>query len=102
MIEERSIPRIAFRNYYATTLQYNLLNSGKPYDSAAAKSFFASLNKEELYHRKDYASEPDFRRSISAYMEFYNMKRPYRTLKNRTPCQMEEDYQEVMGQSHGK
>ena len=77
-------------------------NSGKPYDSAAAKSFFASLKKEELYHRKDYASEPDFRRSISAYMEFYNMKRPYRTLKNRTPCQMEEDYQEVMGQSHRK
>lgn len=76
-------------------------NSGKPHDNAVAESFFASLKKEELY-KKDYASEPDFRRSISAYMEFYNMKRPHRTLKNRTPCQMEENYQEVMGQSHGK
>lgn len=76
-------------------------NSGRPHDNAVAESFFASLKKEELY-RKDYASEPDFRRSISAYMEFYNMKRPHRTLKNRTPCQMEEDYQGVMGQSHGK
>ena len=76
-------------------------NSGKPHDNAVAESFFASLKKEELY-RKDYASEPDFRRSISAYMEFYNMKRPHRTLKNRTPCQMEEDYQGVMGRSHGK
>lgn len=76
-------------------------NSGRPHDNAVAESFFASLKKEELY-RKDYASEPDFRRSISAYMEFYNMKRPHRTLKNRTPCQMEEDYQGVMGRSHGK
>ena len=76
-------------------------NSGKPHDNAVAESFFASLKKEELY-RKDYASEPDFKRSISAYIEFYNMKRPHRTLKNRTPCQMEEDYQEVMSQSHGK
>lgn len=76
-------------------------NSGKPHDNAVAESFFASLKKEELY-RKNYASEPDFKRSISAYIEFYNMKRPHRTLKNRTPCQMEEDYQEVMSQSHGK
>lgn len=76
-------------------------NSGRPHDNAVAESFFASLKKEELY-RKNYLSEPDFRRSISAYMEFYNMKRPHRTLKNRTPCQMEEDYQGVIGQSHGK
>ena len=76
-------------------------NSGRPHDNAVAESFFASLKKEELY-RKDYASEPDFRRNVNAYMEFYNMKRPHRTLKNRTPCQMEEDYQEVMSQSHGK
>ena len=80
---------------------HSFSNSGKPHDNAVAESFFASLKKEELY-RKDYASEPDFRRSISAYMEFYNMKRPHRTLKNRTPCQMEEDYQGVMGRSHGK
>ena len=76
-------------------------NSGKPHDNAVAESFFASLKKEELY-RKNYLSEPDFRRSISVHIKFYNMKRPHRTLKNRTPCQMEEDYQEVMGQSHGE
>lgn len=29
----------------------------------------------------------------SIIFEFYNTKRPHRTLKNRTPCQMEEDYQ---------
>ena len=26
------------------------------------------------------------------YIEFYNTKRPHRTLKNLTPCQMEESY----------
>lgn len=76
-------------------------NSGKPYDNAVAESFSASLKKEELY-RKDYVSESDLRKSVSTYMEFYNMKRPHRTLKNRTPCQMEKDYQRVMSQSHGK
>lgn len=76
-------------------------NSGKPHDNAVAESFFASLKKEELY-RKDYVSDSDFRKSVSTYMEFYNIKRPHRTLKNRTPCQMEEDYHGVMGQSHGK
>lgn len=76
-------------------------NSGKPHDNAVAESFFASLKREELY-RKDYTSEPDFRRSVGAYIEFYNMKRPHRTLKNRTPCQMEEDYQRAISQLREK
>lgn len=67
-------------------------NSGKPHDNAVAESFFASFKKEELY-RRDYASEPEFKRGIDSYIEFYNTRRPHRTLKNRTPCQMEEDYQ---------
>lgn len=66
-------------------------NSGHPHDNAVAESFFASFKKEELY-RRDYASEPEFKRGIDSYIEFYNTKRPHRTLKNRTPCQMEEDY----------
>ena len=67
-------------------------NSGKPHDNAVAESFFASFKKEELY-RRDYASEPEFKRGIDSYIEFYNTRRPHRTLKNRTPCQIEEDYQ---------
>lgn len=67
-------------------------NSGRPHDNAVAESFFASFKKEELY-RRDYASEPEFRRGIDSYIEFYNTRRPHRTLKNRTPCQVEEEYQ---------
>lgn len=51
--------------------------------------FFATLKKEELY-RKDYTSETDFKRCLASYIEFYNTQRPHRTLKNRTPCQVEE------------
>ena len=62
---------------------------GKPHDNAVAESFFASLKKEELY-RKDHPSDRAFQTSVASYIEFYNTKRPHRTLKNLTPCQMEE------------
>ena len=62
---------------------------GKPHDNAVAESFFASLKKEELY-RKDHPSDRAFQASVASYIEFYNTKRPHRTLKNLTPCQMEE------------
>lgn len=68
-------------------------NSGRPHDNAVAESFFASLKKEELY-RRDYTSEPAFKKGIESYIEFYNTRRPHRTLKNRTPCQMEGGSQE--------
>ena len=62
---------------------------GKPHDNAVAESFLASLKKEELY-RKDHLSDRAFQASVASYIEFYNTKRPHRTLKNLTPCQMEE------------
>lgn len=66
-------------------------NSGKPHDNAVAESFFASFKKEEPY-RRDYDSESEFKRGIDSYIEFYNTRRPHRTLKNRTLCKAEEDY----------
>ena len=64
---------------------------GKPHDNAVAESFFASLKKEELY-RRDHPSDRAFQASVASYIEFYNTKRPHRTLKNLTPCQMEESF----------
>ena len=66
-------------------------NSGKPHDNAVAEAFFASLKKEELY-RKDYSSEAALKQGVASYIEFYNTARPHRTLKNMTPCQMEESF----------
>lgn len=64
---------------------------GRPHDNAVAESFFASLKRENLY-RKEYTSERAFRAGVSAYIKFYNEKRPHKLLKNRTPCQFEELY----------
>lgn len=76
-------------------------NSGKPHDNAVAESFFASLKKEELY-RKAYTSEAAFRQGVASYIEFYNVLRPHRTLKNLTPCQAEETYAKDFNQRCGK
>ena len=64
---------------------------GKPHDNAVAESFFASLKKEELY-RREHPSDRAFQASVASYIEFYNTKLPHRTLKNLTPCQMEENF----------
>ena len=66
-------------------------NSGKPHDNAVAESFFATLKKEGLY-RKDYTSEAAFKRGLASYIEFYSTQRPHRTLKNLTPCQVEDAF----------
>ena len=71
------------------TTKQSFSQPGKPHDNAVAESFFASLKKEELY-RKDHPSDRAFQASVASYIEFYNTKRPHRTLKNLTPCQMEE------------
>lgn len=68
-------------------------NSGKPHDNAVAESFFATFKKEEVY-RKNYTSEADFKRGVDSYIEFYNIQRPHRTLKNLTPCQVEDIFME--------
>lgn len=71
------------------SVKQSFSNSGRPHDNAVAESFFATLKKEELY-RKDYTSEADFKRGLASYIEFYNTQRPHRTLRNQTPCQVEE------------
>ena len=66
-------------------------NSRKPHGNAVAESFFATLKKEDLY-RKDYTSEAAFKRGLASYIEFYSTQRPHRTLKNLTPCQVEDAF----------
>ena len=68
------------------SVEQSFSNSGKPHNNAVAESFFATLKKEDLY----YTSEAAFKRGLASYIEFYNTQRPHRTLKNQTPCQVEE------------
>ena len=66
-------------------------NSGRPHDNAVAESFFASFKREELY-RKYYSSEKEFKQGGDSYITFYNQQRPHRTLKNKTPKQVEIEF----------
>ena len=59
-----------------------------PHDNAVAESFFSTLKREELY-RKDYTSEKHLVQSLAAYIDFYNSKRPHKTLGFLTPQEME-------------
>ena len=34
----------------------------------------------------------DFKQCLASLIEFYNTQRSHRTLKNRTPCQMEDTF----------
>lgn len=66
--------------------------SGRPHDNAVAESFFASMKREEIY-RTQYKSERQFMESIDDYVEFYNDRRPHRTLNYKTPNQFEAIYE---------
>ncbi len=68
-----------------------LLQHGRPYDNAVAEAFFATFKKEEAY-RRDYSSEADFRKSVDAYIQFYNEVRPHQTLAYKSPARFEELY----------
>lgn len=66
-------------------------STGRPYDNAVAETFFATFKKEEAY-RRDYSSEADFRKSVDAYIQFYNEVRPHQTLAYKSPARFEELY----------
>jgi transposase InsO family protein len=57
------------------------------------ESFFSSMKREALY-RREYPSEVAFRQGVSEYIEFYNTKRPHRSLQHKTPAQFEQAYYE--------
>ena len=64
---------------------------GVPYDNSVMETFFASMKQEELY-RYNYRSEREFRAAVDRYIDFYNTKRPHKTLHYKTPVQKEENY----------
>lgn len=62
-----------------------------PYDNSVMESFFSSMKREGLY-RTQYRSERELMEAISAYMTFYNEKRPHAKLKYKTPSEVEAEY----------
>ncbi|WP_186564151.1 integrase core domain-containing protein [Lawsonibacter celer] len=66
-------------------------NLGRSHDNTVAEPFFVTLKKKNLYG-KDYTTEADFKHGLASYIEFYNTQRPHRTLKNLTPCWVEDAF----------
>ena len=56
-----------------------------------AEAFFSTFKREEAY-RHEYSSEADFRKSVEAYVNFYNHVRPHQTLAYKAPARFEELY----------
>jgi len=63
----------------------SMSGKGNCYDNAVSESFFSTLKKELVYHRK-YQTRIDARQSIFEYIEvFYNRKRKHSFLGNVSP-----------------
>lgn len=62
-----------------------------PYDNAVIESFFSNFKREEVYKHK-YRDYEDLINCIDDYIDFYNNKRPHKTLNYKTPTDFENDY----------
>ena len=67
---------------------------GNPLDNAVAESFFASLKKEQFKFHFYETVSGELEESLSEYIDFYNDYRPHECLKQQTPNQFEESYQQ--------
>lgn len=66
----------------------SMSRTATPYDNACSESFFASMKKEFVYHRK-YKTKEEALVSINEYIYFYNNKRMHSSLGYLTPREFE-------------
>ena len=64
---------------------------GYPYDNSVCESFFRTLKRESLY-RQLYKNASELSATLDEYIEFYNDQRLHRTLKMKTPSQIETEF----------
>lgn len=70
-------------------LTQSMSGTGNCYDNAPMESFFGTL-KDELVHRRRYATREEARRSIVDYIElYYNSQRMHSALEYQTPIEWE-------------
>lgn len=73
-------------------IQCSMSRKGNCWDNAVAESFFATL-KNELIHRRSWASRLELRSALFEYLEiFYNRRRLQSFLDYKTPAQFEQDF----------
>ena len=64
---------------------------GYPYDNSVCESFFNTLKKEAIYYHI-YDSAAELAAVLDEYIEYYNEVRMHRTLKMKTPSQVETEF----------
>ena len=82
---------LSLGKYIIKAIRQSFSRAHNPYDNSVCESFFKTLKQEEIY-RKDYRSEKDMLRSITAFMEFYNNSRPHSMNGYRPPNKHEAAY----------
>jgi len=83
----------AATSYQRLLTEYGLIPSmsrkGNCWDNACVESFFGTLKRELVYHRR-YATRDDARQDIFEYIEvFYNRQRRHSTLGYHSPAEFE-------------
>jgi putative transposase len=60
---------------------------GRALDNIFTERLWRSVKYEDVY-LKDYANPKEARRSLTAYFDFYNHRRPHQALAYRTPASL--------------
>lgn len=82
-----------YRNLLKTLkVKQSFSRKANPYDNAVIESFFSNFKREEINHH-DYDFFEELQESVKEYMDYYNDYRPHLSLKNKTPNQVENDYE---------
>lgn len=82
-----------YRNLLKTLkVKQSFSSKANPYDNAVIESFFSNFKREEINHH-DYDFFEELQESVKEYMDYYNDYRPHLSLKNKTPNQVENDYE---------
>ncbi len=66
--------------------------TGNCHDNAVAESFFATL-KNEMRHRRSFATRAEAKRAVIEFIEgYYNHRRPHSTVGYRVPAELMEEF----------
>lgn len=71
----------------ANDVRLSVGRTGSRRDNAVAESFFGTL-KNEMWHRRSFATRAEARVAVTGYIEaYYNRRRPHSTIAYKTPAQ---------------
>ncbi len=78
-----------FLNEHSVTQSF--ATPGTPTENAVCESFFSRMKYEALY-RQTYSSLEEIDKEVSKYIDYYNNKRPHRSLNFKSPTEVEAEY----------